>query len=59
VQSLAWSGPIPLFVVGVTLACASLAVWMVPAAVLVDRAGVPLAGSSLAVYRTVVDAGMI
>jgi MFS family permease len=47
------------FVAGLVLIGAGFAVWMVPATVLVDRAGTPLPPIHLAVYRVAMDAGMI
>jgi MFS family permease len=48
-----------VFIAGVMLAWSGFAVWTVPAAVLVDRAGIPVPPHSLALYRTVMDAGLI
>lgn len=47
------------FVIGLVLTGAGFAVWMVPATVLADRAGTPLAAGPLAAFRTALDAGMI
>jgi len=48
-----------LFVLGLVLVGGGFAVWMIPATVLADRAGTPLPPAYLAVYRIVMDAGMI
>ena len=47
------------FVVGLVLVGGGFAVWMIPATLLADRAGTPLAPGYLAVFRLVMDAGMI
>jgi predicted MFS family arabinose efflux permease len=47
------------FVVGLALVGGGFAVWMIPATVLVDRAGTPLPPGHLALYRIAIDAGMI
>lgn len=47
------------FVLGLVLIGGGFAVWMVPAIVLADRVGTPLPPGHLAVFRTVMDAGMI
>lgn len=48
-----------LFVAGLVLVGGGFAVWMIPATVLVDRAGAPIPPGTLAAYRIVMDAGMI
>lgn len=56
---LAWGTHTGLFVVGLVLVGAGFAVWMIPATVLADRAGTPLPPGHLALYRIVMDTGMI
>ena len=48
-----------LFVVGLVLIGGGFSVWMIPATVLADRVGTPLPPGHLALYRIVMDAGMI
>lgn len=47
------------FVLGLVLVGGGFAVWMVPAIVLADRVGTPLPPGHLAVFRIVMDTGMI
>ena len=48
-----------VFVLGLVLVGAGFAVWMVPAIVLADRVGTPIAPGYFAVYRIAMDTGMI
>jgi MFS family permease len=48
-----------VFVLGLVLVGGGFAVWMVPAIVLADRVGTPIAPGYFAVYRIAMDTGMI
>jgi MFS family permease len=48
-----------LFIAGLVLVGWGFAIWMIPATVLADRAGTPIPPGHLAVFRIVMDAGMI
>lgn len=48
-----------VFVLGLVLVGGGFAVWMVPAIVLADRVGTPMAPGYFAVYRIAMDSGMI
>jgi MFS family permease len=48
-----------VFVGGLVLVGAGFAMWMIPATVLADRIGIPIPPRYLAVYRIVMDGGMI
>jgi MFS family permease len=48
-----------VFVLGLVLIGGGFAVWMVPAIVMADRVGTPIAPGYLAVYRIAMDSGMI
>jgi MFS family permease len=56
---LATTADVRAFVAGQILVRAGFAVWMVPAMLLVERAGTPIAPRYLALYRIVLDSGMI
>lgn len=56
---LAVGGTPAAFVGGLVLIGGGYAVWMIPATVLTDRLGTPLPPGHLAVYRIVMDVGMI
>lgn len=48
-----------LFVLGLVFIGGGFAVWMIPATVLADRAGIPIAPAHLAGFRVALDTGMI
>ena len=48
-----------VFVLGLVLIGGGFAVWMVPAIVMADRVGTPIAPGYFAVYRIAMDSGMI
>ena len=48
-----------VFVLGLVLVGGGFAVWMVPAIVMADRVGTPIAPGYFAIYRIAMDSGMI
>ena len=56
---LAAGTPPAVFVLGLLLVGGGFAVWMVPAIVMADRVGTPIAPGYFAVYRIAMDTGMI
>jgi MFS family permease len=56
---LATTADVRAFVIGQVCVRAGFAVWMIPAMLLAERAGTPIAARYLAWYRIVLDSGMI